>query len=53
MLYVILDRITGEPVWVFCLCTVGHSQTCGHVGSALLQLAELVASGFNEAPALT
>lgn len=35
VLYIVIDKITGDPYSGFCTCTVGFSETCGHVGAAL------------------
>lgn len=45
VLHIIIDKITGEPYSAYCTCTVGFSETCGHVGAVLFRIADLVANG--------
>ncbi|XP_035670017.1 uncharacterized protein LOC118411645 isoform X2 [Branchiostoma floridae] len=49
-LYIILDKITGQPYGAYCTCTVGLYQSCAHVGATLFQLADLVSMGFTQLP---
>ncbi|XP_052281396.1 uncharacterized protein LOC127878902 [Dreissena polymorpha] len=45
LVYVVLDKITGTPYGGFCTCTVGCSQTCGHIGAVLFAVADALANG--------
>ncbi|KAM9332967.1 uncharacterized protein KZ484_018083 [Pholidichthys leucotaenia] len=45
-MYIILDKITGQPYGAYCTCTVGLFQSCVHVGGCLFQLADLVSRGY-------
>lgn len=48
VLYIVIDKITGDPYSGFCTCTVGFSETCGHVGAALFLVAEQMANGMSQ-----
>ncbi|XP_069122147.1 uncharacterized protein [Argopecten irradians] len=50
-LYAVLDKQTGEPYGGFCVCTVGRTQVCSHIGALLFLLCEIVASGESSLPA--
>ncbi|WAR07402.1 hypothetical protein MAR_017360 [Mya arenaria] len=45
VLFVVIDKITGEPYSGYCTCTAGFSGTCGHVGATLFLVAEQMANG--------
>jgi len=45
VIHIVIDKITGDPCCAYCTCTVGFSETCGHIGATLFCLAELVANG--------
>ncbi|XP_078660783.1 uncharacterized protein LOC144905166 [Branchiostoma floridae x Branchiostoma belcheri] len=49
-LYIILDKITGQPYGAYCTCAVGLYQSCAHVGATLFQLADLVSMGYTQLP---
>ncbi|XP_060569587.1 uncharacterized protein LOC132728003 isoform X1 [Ruditapes philippinarum] len=48
VLYIVIDKITGDPYSGFCTCTVGFSETCGHVGATLFLVAEQLANGVSK-----
>lgn len=53
VVFAIIDKLSGEPLGGFCTCTVGCTETCGHIGALLFAASEFLATGKTLAPTCT